>query len=931
MRAKNFWGLLFFLAGLGAGPLCGQENPYADSLKSTLTETMPDTLRVLTLCDLAFAYYNSRPEEAEQYARRAVELARQISYTRGLMKAYYSLAASLLTEGRYEEAIEASEKSLEEAKRLGRSSAIRGIYNLQGVIYRQWGQLEEALKPLFVLLKISEEEGDMLDAGLAAENISTVYLDLQDSLTARTYALRAEQYFVKADAAEYLPDLYVNLSSLTKTLSDKLAYLKKAQKLGISGANPYIYHNLGAYYQHAGRQDSVLYYYQKGLESARETGDRYEELQLLLAVSEEYRRQKNYSKALAYAREGMDLAKALDQKQTLGGLYVLSGQVQAALGQYDSAYYSANRALGILDTFFTADLKQAQAEALARYEYEKQKARIAEQDLEIERSRRRRQELLFVGLALLLLLGGLSYFFWMRQRIKAEKDRLLLKSKQEEAQRLQELHELKARFFNNIAHEYRTPLTLILAPLEDLIGKLKDRDTKERLLEIEEQGRRLLQLTEEMLELARLDSGSIPLKEHPLQLAGSLQRICTSYESAARMKGVSWQCEIHCPPGLIVRLDEGKLEKILNNLLGNALKFTPSGKCVQLQAEVKEGCLKVVVHNEGPGISKADLPHIFERFYRGGQKESGAGIGLAFAKELCDLMGGSIRAESEEGVFARFVLELPVREVSGAELETKSRAPSTRWEPHLGHGKEAVILIVEDQPDMARFLQQLLSEEYHTLHASEGKQALEILRKQKVDLIISDVMMPGGMDGFAFRQMVAREEAWKFIPFVFLTARAAESDRLRGFRFGADDYIVKPFSVRELRARLRSLLEKKREREAALREQGLEQDGLTADEEFLAQAERLVLEHLDEPGFGVEELAAGMNYSSRQLARLLKELTGLSPVQFLLEIRLQRAYQLLKSKRYRTVSEVRYAVGIESASYFSKKFSERFGVRPSEL
>ena len=931
MRAKNLLGLLFLVAGWGAGSLCGQENPYADSLKATLTETMPDTLQVLTFCDLAFAYYDSRPEEAEQYARRAVDLASQISYARGLMKAYYSLAASLLTQGRYEEAIQATEKSLEEAKRLNNSSAIRGVYNLQGVIYRQWGQLEEALIPLFELLKISEREGDMLDAGLAAENISTVYLDLQDSLTARTYALRAEQYFIKAGAPEYLSDLYVNLSGLAKMPSDKLAYLKKAEKLGASGANPYVYHNLGAYYQQVGRQDSALYYFQKGMESVRETGDRYEELQLLLALSEQYRRQKDYGKALAYAREGMDLAKALDQKQTLGELYVLLGQVQAALGEYDSAYRFTDRAVHLFDTLFTSDLKDAQAEALARYEYEKQKALIAQQDLEIERSRRRRHELLFGGLALLLLLGGLSYFFWMRQRVKAEKDRLLLRSKQEEAQRLQELHELKTRFFNNIAHEYRTPLALILAPLEDLIGKVKERDTKERLLEIEAQGRRLLQLTEEMLELARLDSGSIPLKEHPLQLVASLQRICTSYESAARMKGVSWQCEIHCPPGLIVRLDEDKLEKILNNLLGNALKFTPSGKCVQIQAEMKEGCLNVVVYNEGSGISEADLPHVFERFYRGRQKESGAGIGLAFAKELCDLMGGSIRAESEEGVFARFVLELPVREEAGVDFEAREFSQSAQWVPHLGHGKEAVILIVEDQPDMARFLRRLLSEEYHALHASEGKQALEILRKQKVDLIISDVMMPGGMDGFAFRQMVAREEAWKLIPFVFLTARAEERDRLRGFRFGADDYITKPFSVRELRARLRSLLEKKREREEALREQGLVQAGLTADEEFLAQAERLALAHLDEPGFGVEELAAGMNYSSRQLARLLKELTGLSPVQFLLEIRLQRAYQLLKARRYRTVSEVRYAVGIESASYFSKKFLERFGVRPSEL
>ncbi len=337
MRAKKKRTLLWaLLLGLALSPLRAQEDPYADSLKTVLEQSMPDTLRVLTLTDLAFAYYNYKPEEAGEYARRAIALADRISYKRGLMKGYYSLAAALLTAGRYEEAIEASAEALKVAQSLGNASAVRGIYNLQGVIYRQWERPEEALQPLFQLLQISEEEGELLDAGLAAQNISTIYVDLDDTATAKDYALQAEKYFIESAAEEYLPGLYTNLSTLTVENSRRLYYLKKAERISKSPSElVYIYHNLAGYYTDLQRADSTFYYLGKSLKGARETGDRYEELLLLMSLADAYHRLSGEERtALLYAEQGIDLAKSLGQKNTLGELYALSGEIQAALGHY---------------------------------------------------------------------------------------------------------------------------------------------------------------------------------------------------------------------------------------------------------------------------------------------------------------------------------------------------------------------------------------------------------------------------------------------------------------------------------------------------------------------------------------------------------------------------------------------------------------------
>ncbi|MEM8584127.1 MAG: response regulator, partial [Bacteroidota bacterium] len=236
------------------------------------------------------------------------------------------------------------------------------------------------------------------------------------------------------------------------------------------------------------------------------------------------------------------------------------------------------------------------------------------------------------------------------------------------------------------------------------------------------------------------------------------------------------------------------------------------------------------------------------------------------------------------------------------------------------------LLIVEDNIDLANYLMNSLSSHFHCTLAGNGQKALDLLNEQYFDIITSDVMMPE-MDGFEFRRQVNKRENWQHIPFLMLTARALEEDKLLGFKLGIDDYVTKPFSIPELVARLNSLLKNKKGREEEWQNEPITSQA----QQLLARIQSYVLNHLDDPSWGVEDIASDINCSQRHLARQIGPLTGMSPVQLILEIRLQEAYRMLKQGKFAAVSEVRYAVGIESASYFSRKFKERFGKTPSEL
>ncbi|MEM9686408.1 MAG: response regulator, partial [Bacteroidota bacterium] len=583
--------------------------------------------------------------------------------------------------------------------------------------------------------------------------------------------------------------------------------------------------------------------------------------------------------------------------------------------------------------------------------------------------------ILSVVLALGLLIYGI--FRWRLQSLKIAKIRLqeIVKQRTREIQqqkdeiendkntieqqaiKLRELDSAKSRFFANISHELRTPLTLILghlqATLREKYGKL-GQQIRRNLEVSHSNSRRLLSMIEEILMLSKMEAGKLELHNKPVNLYKLIDRLCESFRPYIEAKHIRFSRHIAIGRDSIVLLDEKKFEKIVSNLLSNAIKFTEAGDSISVSAaeltavkgeKNKETLVKFTVRDSGSGIHPKDLPRIFDRFYQGGDKdtpiEGGTGIGLALSRELAELLGGSLSAESRLGQGSVFTFAFPKRETSVLPEEKRIATTDPPMSPKVRPEKQnntpagvrgdqtPVILLVEDHPEMRSFIRRQIAEDYRVLEAADGVEALEVLKKHRIDLILSDVMMPR-MDGFQLLSMLRSDPATETIPVIMLTARAAREDRLHALTIGVDDYLTKPFDEEELMARIRYSLRNalKRQRwSARLPEE--EKEVITADKQFLTKAETVVIKALSDHQYSVMDMAEALNMSQRQLSRKIRAATGLSPLQFIREIRLQKARMLLEGKEKETVAEVMYAVGFQKSDYFARVYRKRFGRLPS--
>ena len=407
-----------------------------------------------------------------------------------------------------------------------------------------------------------------------------------------------------------------------------------------------------------------------------------------------------------------------------------------------------------------------------------------------------------------------------RQKEKAELDRAVI---QQQADRLKALDKVKSRFFANISHELRTPLTLINAPLESLIynGEIKDKKVRDTLKTAQRNGVSLLSLVEEILDLAKLDAGKLKLIKNPLRLKEFLSELLDSYTAGFEKKEIKLNYEFWPDPTLTLALDENKTGKIIRNLLSNALKFTKSeiSICVQYSAE-KQDRIQIIIKDDGHGIHPDDLPYIFDRYYQSEQPdrkaEGGTGIGLALARELAQLQAGTLTVTSTLGSGSVFVLELPVEEVKVKTVATLATPTSNTLEASLQETLAAysakfqldkpVLLITEDHPEMRAFVAQTLAPYFEIRQAENGKVALEVMRAEPVDIVISDVMMPE-MDGFELLQAIKDDPKLRQVSIVMLTARADYEDKLHALTLGIDDYLTKPFNASEFLARIKNILE----------------------------------------------------------------------------------------------------------------------------
>lgn len=544
-----------------------------------------------------------------------------------------------------------------------------------------------------------------------------------------------------------------------------------------------------------------------------------------------------------------------------------------------------------------------------------------------------------------------------KRTLQIEKDKLTILEQKEE---LTKVDRLKSRFFANISHELRTPLALILGPVKHVKSNysvLNDSEIVASFNLIEENTANLLQLVEELLELSKLEVNQVEVSEVNTQFPNLLARLFSNFTSHVEYLGIQYELHNWEMPAWVL-IDANKLEKIINNLLSNAIKFTPKGGKIQLTAfQNQENNIQIEVSDTGIGVHELDLPHLFERFYQTKQVENsvqgGTGIGLALAKELVEVMGGNISVESNLGRGSTFIVQLPLTyspsQPQPTEIESVSEEGkvtvlpvlSTDHEGHLGH-----VLVVEDNVNMQAFIISLLQENFHVLSAKNGKEAQALLQEGStpVDLIISDVMMPE-MDGFTLLDWIKQQEAWRVTPVIMLTARAEEADRLKAFTIGVDDYLTKPFSPAELKARVNNLLANVHARQEWQQEEQNTQetkipyvaiDASTTEKitegdiKWITKVSESIKDQLADPQFSLKFIAEKYYLSERQFLRRVKKITGLTPVKYRQEIQLHTSRELLENENHTSLKEVALIVGFHTPQYFAKLYFDRFGKKPSD-
>ena len=553
----------------------------------------------------------------------------------------------------------------------------------------------------------------------------------------------------------------------------------------------------------------------------------------------------------------------------------------------------------------------------------------------------------------------------LTERLAAVNDQLATSEEQ-----LRRAGARKDRFLTNLTHEFRTPLTLVLGPLRRLLDEqpgLLSEKAREELRLVRRNGLRLRRLVEQILDLARLDAGRLPLDAHRHNLGAFAERIAESFAPLAERSDIA--LAVKAEASVWGRFDPGHLEKVLGNLLSNALKFTPAGGRITVRTAARAGRAEVVVEDTGAGLTDEEQTRIFDRFFQAEasatRPQEGMGIGLALSKELVEQHpGGALRVDSTPGAGSCFTVRLPLAPAGPAHASPR-RSPSDREatppvgaqrplrpdgevpaENHENAAEEKtaeerpadqpVVLVVDDHADLRVYVRRILAPTYHVVEAADGRAGLEAARRHLPDVIVADVMMPG-LDGFEMTRRLRQDEnaVTAGIPLLFLTARAGTDDEREGLRSGGDDYLRKPFEAAVLRARVKALIARQHRLRERLRAESHAPENGERDADAASPFEEtvrgLIREHLSDPDFDVAALAEEAALSRRQLTRRLKEANedGITPARLIRRMRLERGARLLESGE-QNITQVAYAVGFKSLSHFSRCFKERFGPPPSQ-
>ena len=538
---------------------------------------------------------------------------------------------------------------------------------------------------------------------------------------------------------------------------------------------------------------------------------------------------------------------------------------------------------------------------------------------------------------IVLIISILMYYL----RSKEERHRIKLEQQLIQMEHEKEIHinEMKLRFFTNISHDLRTPLTLIITPLQILLNDSTNQNMRKKLSTMYKNAQQLLTLINSLLDFRKLDVGAETLNLKSGDFVSFVRDIYSSFCIYANERNISFSL-FNEMESLLMQFDQNKIQKAITNLLSNAFKYTDDGGTINIHINKQDDNVSVSVSDSGPGIKNEQKEHVFERFYQApqNQEKTGSGIGLHIASGYINLHGGTITVTDNVPQGSVFTFQIPIREV---EVKNEEKLPvkkvSEEVEDEDIESEELFIakpllLFVDDNKDFCEFMADNLGEEYSVVTANNGQEAMEQLEKFDVTIVISDVMMPV-MSGTELCKQIKSNIYWSHIPVILLTARTAEEYKIEGFELGADDYITKPFNFNLLKLRINKFIEWTKKSHIAFSQKmdvsPAEITITSLDEKLIEKAIKVVEEHMSDTEFSVESLGAAIGLSRSHLYKKLIIITGKGPADFIRTIRLKRGRQLLEKSQLQ-IAEIAYEVGFNSPKRFTINFREEFGLSPSE-
>ena len=943
----------------------------SDSLEQQLRVAKGDSARIALLESLTLIYIRSDIRKAEQYNNTALQAAMKLGNPRLLANAWSDRADIFKVHAEFDKALDALSRASKIYLDAGDSLEVAGCLTDKGLILTQKNEFEQALVNYLAAEQIFLKTDKKKSLSRVYNSLGNLYVEQKDYPRALEYFRKSLKINTDIGFRMGCSVNLVNIGnaySAMKQYDTAILYAEQALPIKIElndrlGIGKCI-NNIGLAFANKGEPEKAIPWHEKALSHCLADSNTVDIAMCNINLGFDHLQAGHYDQAIVYGQKGLDLST------TIGNLKFMTeaARILAAAFEKRGNYSQAFRYLKLNKKYGDSLEKQLNyksvSEIMARFnqarnESEIKELKIRETQQALTAQRFRSRAYLFGALLVLVSLAVVFFFYRARTNRKV-------------SLRLQEINEMKSRFFANLSHEFRTPLTLMIGPADKLLERARPED-RTWLELIRRNAGRLLYLDEQLMEFTKIDSGQqqVRLMKGDIVLAARI--IGNSFEVLASKSGIAYS-QSYPETSLEALFDPDILEKSLNNLLSNALKYTPAGRSVTFTVRTEEmpagqapgtpgepqSFIRFDVADTGNGIPAGRREQIFERFFQlsrpAGNSYSGSGIGLALTRELIGLHRGTVTLESAEGAGSTFTLRLPLgagaytrEEIASAgtwtenlalELQAVEEAP-VQPQPVQPAGEAPLppaggdrphVLVVDDHRDMLLYIREILQDHFRVTEASDGDEALSLALKHTPDIIVTDVMMER-MDGLELCAKLKENPRTHHIPVVMLTALANVEDRLAGLETGADDYLGKPFSPAELVARLRNMITRrellKRLFTGELRlEPGLP-DVTPADTKFLQKLVSVVEEHIDSPTLDVNLLSDQAGLSRSQLHRRLTSLTGQPATSFIRMIRMKRAAQLME-QRAGNISEVMYSVGFDNLSYFSKSFREFHGVSPSE-